>query len=124
MPKPRQQMRTPLREVDDARRQSARVQAQAQHVDRRLEQFGRDAFEQWRHGTVERPISFAGRKSVLYSVVGGIATTLVYGQLLHIFTNAYSPFADSLVLSFSVVGQLLMMNRRVENWPFWLLAMA
>jgi nicotinamide mononucleotide transporter len=76
---------------------------------------------QWHHGTVDKPISWAGRSSVLRAIVGGVATTVVYGLLLHHFTDAYAPFADSLVLSFSVVGQLLMMNRRIENWPFWLL---
>ena len=76
---------------------------------------------QWKHGTVERPITYAGRTRVLWAIAGGIATTAIYGLLLHRFTDAYAPFADSLVLSFSVVGQLLMMNRRIENWPFWLL---
>ncbi|MFZ5549656.1 MAG: nicotinamide riboside transporter PnuC [Pseudomonadota bacterium] len=41
--------------------------------------------------------------------------------MLHRFTDAYAPFVDSVVLSFSVVGQWLMMQRRVECWPFWLL---
>jgi nicotinamide mononucleotide transporter len=44
-----------------------------------------------------------------------------YGGLLHAFTDAYAPFLDSLVLVFSVLGQFLMMDRRVENWWAWLL---
>jgi nicotinamide mononucleotide transporter len=28
---------------------------------------------------------------------------------------------DSAVLVFSVIAQLLMMQRRIENWPVWLL---
>ena len=44
-----------------------------------------------------------------------------YGALLHVFTDAYAPFLDSMVLVFSVLGQILMMDRRVENWWAWLL---
>ncbi len=41
--------------------------------------------------------------------------------MLHAWTDAYAPFLDSLVLSFSVVAQLLLMRRRLETWPVWLL---
>ena len=44
-----------------------------------------------------------------------------YGALLHFTTNAFAPFLDSAVLVFSIIGQVLMMQRRVENWAFWLL---
>ena len=46
---------------------------------------------------------------------------LAYGVLLHHFTDAYAPFADSAVLAFSVLAQWLLMQRRVETWVFWLL---
>jgi nicotinamide mononucleotide transporter len=77
----------------------------------------------WRRGegTHERPITHAGTRLVALALIGGAATALGYGLLLHRFTDAYAPFADSVVLSFSVVGQLLMMGRRIENWAFWLL---
>lgn len=56
----------------------------------------------------------------LAGAIGGVAA-LAYGALLHRFTDAYAPYVDSVVLSFSVVGQWLMMQRRVESWPFWVL---
>jgi nicotinamide mononucleotide transporter len=43
-----------------------------------------------------------------------------YGWVLHTFTDAWAPFIDSLVLAFSVLAQFLLMGRRVENWPCWL----
>ncbi|HSI61696.1 MAG TPA: nicotinamide riboside transporter PnuC [Candidatus Saccharimonadia bacterium] len=43
-----------------------------------------------------------------------------YGWVLHTFTDAWSPFIDSLVLAFSVLAQFLLMGRRIENWPCWL----
>jgi nicotinamide mononucleotide transporter len=54
-------------------------------------------------------------------IPAGIAATAAYGALLHFYTNAYAPFIDSAVLVFSVIAQLLMMQRRIENWPVWLL---
>jgi nicotinamide mononucleotide transporter len=67
------------------------------------------------------PISHASIASLLWMVPLGIGATAAYGALLNLYTNAYAPFIDSAVLVFSVIGQLLMMQRRVENWAFWLL---
>jgi nicotinamide mononucleotide transporter len=58
---------------------------------------------------------------ILASLAGGIAVTGAYGLLLHRFTDAYAPFVDSLVLAFSVLGQLLLIDRRVESWWCWVL---
>jgi nicotinamide mononucleotide transporter len=67
------------------------------------------------------PITHATLRSLLLTVPLGIGATAVYGALLHHYTQAYAPFFDSAVLVFSVIGQVLMMQRRVENWAFWLL---
>jgi nicotinamide mononucleotide transporter len=77
----------------------------------------------WLHGRHGEPlpVSHAGMASMLWIVPLGAGATALYGAMLHHFTNAYAPFIDSAVLVFSIVGQLLMMQRRVENWGFWLL---
>lgn len=77
----------------------------------------------WLHGNQghELPVRFS-RPPLL--ILWGLAATGVaigYGFLLLRFTDAYAPFLDSIVLAFSVLGQLLMMERRVENWWAWLL---
>src|SRR6478735_2458135 len=54
-------------------------------------------------------------------VLGGVLVVAGYGFALHSFTDAYAPFLDSAILAFSVVGQLLLVQRRVESWFFWLL---
>lgn len=54
-------------------------------------------------------------------IAAAAVIALAYGALLHHFTNAYAPFADSAVLSLSVLAQLLLMRRKVETWPIWLL---
>lgn len=67
------------------------------------------------------PVSHAGMASMLRILPLGVGATVAYGAMLHHFTNAYAPFPDSAVLVFSIIGQMLMMQRRVENWGFWLL---
>lgn len=67
------------------------------------------------------PISHANFSSLLWTVPVGIAATAAYGALLHFHTDAYAPFVDSAVLVFSVIGQILLIQRRIENWAFWLL---
>ncbi|MFC5547076.1 nicotinamide riboside transporter PnuC [Massilia aerilata] len=73
-----------------------------------------------RHGE-PLPVTHAGAGSLLWILPLGLGATAAYGAMLHHFTNAYAPFIDSAVLVFSIIGQLLMMQRRVENWGFWLL---
>lgn len=79
----------------------------------------------WRwHGSrhaAPAPVTRASRHTVLIAGVIGAVATLAYGALLYRFTDAYAPYYDSIVLSFSVIGQWLMMQRRVESWPFWVL---
>lgn len=72
-------------------------------------------------GAAELPVRRASARALGIGVAFAIAVTLGYGWLLHRFTDAYAPFADSVVLGFSVVGQILLMGRRVESWWCWLL---
>ena len=67
------------------------------------------------------PISRARLAALGWMVAAGLAATAVYGLMLQAYTNAYAPFVDSAVLMFSIVAQLLLMGRRLETWPFWLL---
>lgn len=67
------------------------------------------------------PITHAGWRTLAWMVPLGVAATAGYGALLHFYTNAFAPFIDSAVLVFSAIAQLLMMGRRIENWPVWLL---
>ncbi len=78
----------------------------------------------WLHGGRDRqalPIRRISRSAFLLSAVTGGVAAAGYGALLHVWTDAYAPFLDSMVLSFSVLAQVLLMQRRLENWPIWLL---
>ncbi len=67
------------------------------------------------------PVTNASMRTLLLIAPVGLLTTTCYGGLLHHYTNAYAPFLDSAVLVFSVIAQLLLLQRRVENWPLWLI---
>lgn len=67
------------------------------------------------------PVTHASLASILWTVPIGLLATACYAALLHHYTDAYAPLFDSAVLVFSVIGQIMMMQRRVENWAFWVL---
>lgn len=80
-------------------------------------------WRQWMKGAEgdPLPITHAKVKTLLLIVPLGALATAGYGALLHYYTKAYAPFVDSTVLVFSIVAQFLLMQRRVDNWPFWIL---
>ena len=47
--------------------------------------------------------------------------SLSLGWVMHTFTNAALPFADSAVTGASIAAQLLLTFRRIENWVLWVL---
>ena len=51
-----------------------------------------------------------------------LLTAWGYSELLRPFTDASFPLLDSMILTFSVVAQLLLMRRKLETWAFWLIA--
>lgn len=66
-------------------------------------------------------ITHADGSTLVFSIAAALLVAFGYGLLLHTYTDAYAPWIDSLVLTFSVVAHLLLMHRRIENWPVWLL---
>jgi nicotinamide mononucleotide transporter len=62
-----------------------------------------------------QPVSLTGM------LIAASILAVIYGALLHRFTNAYAPFLDSIVLAFSILGQFLLVRRRYEAWWCWLL---
>ena len=49
-----------------------------------------------------------------------LALCLNLGWVLHRFTNAAMPFADSAVTGASIAAQILLALRRCENWVLWI----
>ena len=48
------------------------------------------------------------------------ALSLNLGWLMHRYTNAALPFADSAIAGASVAAQILLGYRRIENWVLWI----
>jgi len=71
-------------------------------------------------GARELPIRRTPARVLVVATAAAMGVTVAYGTLLHRLTDAYAPYADSVVLAFSVVAQVLLMGRRLETWPFWL----
>jgi nicotinamide mononucleotide transporter len=77
----------------------------------------------WLHGRggTQLPVRHSAPALNALSIAAAVIVTVGYGWLLHRFTDAYAPFLDSTILAFSVVGQFLLIDRRVESWWCWLL---
>jgi nicotinamide mononucleotide transporter len=77
----------------------------------------------WLHGLqgAELPIRHSPPSLIAASGAAAVVVSAGYGSLLYRFTDAYAPFLDSIILAFSVVGQLLLIGRRVETWWCWLI---
>ncbi|MEZ5681389.1 MAG: nicotinamide riboside transporter PnuC [Erythrobacter sp.] len=55
---------------------------------------------------------------VSLAIVGIVTITL--GTLMHRLTDAAMPFADAAITGASVVAQVLLSIRRIENWILWI----
>ena len=78
---------------------------------------------QWTGGRAKRtlPITRTKSSTLILSVIVGVLVGATYAALLYKFTDAYSPGWDTALLVGSVIGQILMMNRKIENWGFWVI---
>lgn len=75
----------------------------------------------WRSGPqLELAVTRAPVRDLLGLLLAAGLVVAGYGWLLHRFTDAYAPFVDSAILAFSVLGQLLLVQRRIETWLCWL----
>lgn len=53
--------------------------------------------------------------------VGGIAVAaVVWGTLMHRFTDASYPWWDAAIAAASIAAQILLAKRKIENWALWI----
>jgi nicotinamide mononucleotide transporter len=57
-------------------------------------------------------------RAVWFAVTAALSLNL--GWVLHRFTNAAMPYADSAIAGASVAAQILLGLRRIENWILWI----
>lgn len=79
----------------------------------------------WRRGVSNAQPQGGVQRTAARSWFAMVAFAIVcaglYGLTLQRWTDAVMPYADSIVLTFSVLGQLLLVARRVESWWCWII---
>lgn len=68
----------------------------------------------------QRPISQITHNEILLSMLGVIIFTLVLGFLLHKKTDASFPFIDSFCTATSIIAQIFLARRILQNWLIWI----
>lgn len=82
--------------------------------------YGWLAWAQHREGDGSVVVRELGPPSRIGWVLGSLLVTLVWGTIMHQWTTASFPYWDAAVAMLSVVAQLLMTWRYVENWWWWI----
>lgn len=67
------------------------------------------------------PVRWLDWQSRVVWITVTAALSLNLGWLMHRYTDAAMPFADSAIAGASVAAQLLLAYRRIENWVVWIL---
>ena len=77
---------------------------------------------QWsrvRSGDNTIPVGWMSTAARLQWAAITVLLSVSLGWLMHTFTNAALPFADSAVAGASIAAQLLLNSRKIENWVLW-----
>lgn len=70
--------------------------------------------------TETRPISLITKNEILFSTAGIIIFTLALGFLLHKNTDASFPFIDSFCTAGSLIAQVFLARKVLQNWLIWI----
>ena len=77
----------------------------------------------WLHGGRDRtelPISTLSRTQIALLGVGLALCIYVVGYLFSTYTDAHIPFWDATASGMSVLAQILLMRKKLENWYLWI----
>ena len=69
----------------------------------------------------EVPVTVLGPRARLAWAVGTAAASLLWGLGMARFTDAAAPMIDAAIAGTSIAAQILMAQRRLENWVLWIL---
>jgi len=67
-----------------------------------------------------RPVSIITKKEILLSIVGIIVFTIALGFLLFKQTDAAFPFVDSFCTACSLIAQIFLARKVLQNWLIWI----
>lgn len=74
----------------------------------------------WGDARAQVPVRWLDWPSRAVWLTATAALALNLGWVMHRFTNAALPYADSAITGASVAAQILLALRRVENWVLWI----
>lgn len=81
-------------------------------------------WRRWRRAggvaTTPRPIRRTPPRAFAAMLAGAALVAAGHAWLLRHFTDAFAPGPDALILVLSVLGQLLLVERRLETWWCWI----
>jgi nicotinamide mononucleotide transporter len=66
------------------------------------------------------PVLFITANEILFSIVGIIVFTFIIGYLLHSHTDAAFPFIDSFCTACSLIAQVFLARKVLQNWLIWI----
>ena len=67
------------------------------------------------------PVRWQGRRLFAIWAGIGLAASLGWGLLMHRYTDASHPYWDASVAMLSVLAQLLLARRFIDNWVWWII---
>lgn len=79
---------------------------------------------QWLHGSSTHdtlPVTELERRGIVLSAVGWLAGFVVLASFLRHFTDTDVPNMDGFLTAGSLVGQVLLSRKKVENWHVWII---
>lgn len=79
---------------------------------------------QWLHGTVGQaklPVSGLGRPALAACAAGWLLGFVALAWFLSHYTDTDVPRADAFLTAGSLVGQLLLSRKKIENWHVWII---
>lgn len=77
----------------------------------------------WLYGgknRTELPITQLSRSQVLTLAVVLVAAIAIIGYMFDTYTDAHIPFWDAAASGMSVIAQILLMRKKLENWYLWI----
>ncbi len=78
------------------------------------------AWTRARGSQADVPVGWMTARTRMIWALVTAALSLTLGGVLHLFTDAALPFADSAVAGASVAAQFMLTLRRIENWVVWI----
>lgn len=67
-----------------------------------------------------RQVTQITKREILFSILGVIAFTGIIGLLLHKNTDASFPFIDSFCTACSLIAQVFLARKVLQNWLIWI----